>query len=112
MIGLQSAQAALNTFEERRNRPILAARSAWVSAFRKKVKVVPAMTGRLADEFFTPFVALGRVDDIQTGIERAVQQFRDGLFGGVFVADFRAPKAEERNLHVCLAELPRFHSRS
>jgi hypothetical protein len=80
-----------------------------MAALCEKVKVLPAMTDRLADKFFAAFVALGGIDDIQTGIERAVEQAADGLCGSVFVANFRASEAEHGDLHVRLAKLPFFH---
>src|SRR5688572_9766786 len=80
-----------------------------MAAFREKVEVLAAMPDCLADQLFTALIALSRIDDIQPRIERAIQQFRDGLFGGFFVTDFRAPETEDRNLHVRLAELPSFH---
>ena len=52
-----------------------------MAAFREKVEVLAAMANCLADEFFTALIALSRIDDIQPGIQRAVQQFRDGLLG-------------------------------
>jgi hypothetical protein len=80
-----------------------------VAALCEKVEVLAAMADCLADKLFTAFVALGRVDDIQAGIERAVQQAGDRLCGSVFVAYFRASEAKHGNLHIRLAKLPFFH---
>ena len=81
-----------------------------MSALREEVKIVAPMADGLADQFLTRFVALGGVDHVQPGIERAVQQLLDRLCRRAFVADLGSAKAEHRDLHVCLAELPLFHA--
>ena len=46
-----------------------------MTAFGEKIKVFPPIAHCFADQFFTAAVAFACVNDIEPGIERALQQF-------------------------------------
>ena len=71
-IGPEPAQAALDALVDGVGRPIRAALLAvWMADLRKKMEVLAAPTDGVADHFLAVAVALGGVNHIQAGVERA-----------------------------------------
>src|SRR5262249_56340888 len=64
---------------------------------------------RLADQLLAVLVALGGVDDVEAGVQRAVEEPRHRAAAHSLIADLRAPEAEDARFHVRLAELPSLH---
>ena len=79
-------------------------------ALREEIVIVTAFADCFSDEFFAAFVAFARIDNVQAGIERALEQASDCFLGRTFKADFGAAETKHRDLHISLAELPLFHS--
>jgi hypothetical protein len=53
----------------------------------------------LADHLLALLVALGRVDNVETGVEGGVKKFLNGFRGGAVVSDFGSTKTEGGYLH-------------
>jgi len=51
------------------------------------------MIDRGADQLFADVVASSRVDNIESAIERAVEQLFDGARGNILIADFGSAEA-------------------
>jgi hypothetical protein len=58
-----------------------------MTALGEKIKFFSATAHCLSDQLFAVVVTFRGVDHIQTGIERAIQQFSDNFRRRVFVAD-------------------------
>jgi len=109
-IGLKALQAALDTLEDRRLRPVRAAfHSVRMAALGEQVKIAAPFAHRLADQFLAIVITFGGVDDVQPSVERAVQQFGHRLRGRALIADLRSAESDDGNLHVSLSEPPLFH---
>src|SRR5207237_2665228 len=71
--------------------------------------LAPARADGLADQDFAVVVALGRVDHVEAGVERAAEKLRDRARAGALVPDLGAAEAEHADVHVGLAELAMLH---
>ena len=72
-IGLESLQTALNAFQDRRFRPVRAAfYSVWMTALGEEIKFAAPFAHGLTDQLLAVVITLGGVDDVQSGIERAI----------------------------------------
>src|SRR5438105_832271 len=80
-----------------------------MTAFGKKIKFFSSIAHRLSDQLFTVVITFGRVDHVETGVERAVQQLCDRFRRSVLVADLGSSKSEDRDIHVGLSETALFH---
>ena len=68
----QPTEAALDGVKQRLGPPVLLARALGMAALGEEIKVLPPAGDGLADQFLTLQIALGRVDDVQAGIEGTV----------------------------------------
>src|SRR5438067_13462951 len=102
-------QAALDAFQDRARRPILASHTAGMSAFRKEIVIVAPVSDGLADQVLTASIAFPGVDNVEAGIERTFQQASDGFLGRSFKTNLGAAKTKDRYLHVGVSKLALFH---
>ena len=75
MVSAQAFEAARNAHLDQLGRPVCEWQSGGVTAFREEEIVGTAMTDGAADQFFAYVVTGRRINDVQTAIERAVEQF-------------------------------------
>src|SRR5438445_11699520 len=80
-----------------------------MTAFGKEIKFLPSIVHGATDHFLAVVIAFGRINDVQPGIKRTVQQLRDLLVRHIVIADLRSAKSEHTNVHVGLAEASFFH---
>ena len=80
-----------------------------MTAFGKKIKFLATIADRLSDQSLAVVITLRGVDDVETGIERAIQQFGDSLGRRVLIADLRSSKSEDRDVHIGLSKATFFH---
>src|SRR5256885_7152331 len=79
MVRTQPAQTSLNAFQQGITRPIFTSDPARMAAFRKEIVVAPAFADCFSDQFFAAFIAFASVDNIQPGVERALEQASDSF---------------------------------
>src|SRR5262249_11547660 len=108
MIGAEALQTALDALEERLRPPVGAPAGA-VAALSEEVDSTPTAAHRLPDQDLAVVVALGGVDDVQAGIERAAQEARHRGARRVLIADLGAAEAEHAHDHVGVAESSPLH---
>src|SRR2546422_6249308 len=70
---------------------------------------LPIWAERPPNEDLAVLVALGRVDHVQTGIQRAPEESRDRAAAHPLVADLGAAEAEHARDHIRLAEPALLH---
>src|SRR4051812_25987394 len=105
LLRLEPLQTALDAFQDRIARPVRRAlHSSRMPAFREQEIIFSPISNRATDQFFAPVITLRRVDDVESGVERALQQLLDRLDRCFFESNFRAAKPEDADLHVCFAE--------
>jgi hypothetical protein len=110
LVRFQPPQTALNAFQNRGFRPISSlTKTVRMTALGEKIKFFSATAHCLSDQFFAVVVTFRGIDHIQTGIERAIQQFSDSFRRRVFVADLGSSKSEDRDIHVGLSKATLFH---
>jgi hypothetical protein len=76
-------------------------------AFGEKEKLSAPFADGIADRFLAALVALRCVDDVNAGVERAVQDLPDVF--DVFARGARAAKTQYGHIHIRSAEAPLFH---
>ena len=64
-----------------------------------------------ANQLFAGVVTGGGIDDIETGVERAVEQLFDGAHCHILITDFRSAEAENADRESGSAKPPRLHLR-
>ena len=69
-VGLQSQEAAHDAVEQRFFPPILDARPLRMAALGEQEILLAAIADGLPDQLLAGQIALGRVDDIQAGVQR------------------------------------------
>src|SRR6266481_10172447 len=110
MIGLQSAQAALNTLQNGIARPIrCAVHAVRMPAFCEEEKFIAAFAYCPPDHVLAVGIALSGIDRIKAGIECAVQKLIDYLLRSVFVTDLGSAETKHGDVHVGFAKLSFFH---
>src|SRR6266403_2292754 len=80
-----------------------------MTAFGEEIKFLPSIAHGLTDQFLAPVITFGRINNVQPGIKRTVQQLRDLFLRHIVIADLRSAKSEHANVHVGLAEASFFH---
>ena len=108
-IGAQSFQAPLDARQQRGRPPVLDARRVGMTALREQVEILAPVGRGLADQLLTLHVTLGGIDDVESGIEGAVQQVGDRLRRRFLEADLGAAKPQHAHAHVGLTQLTRLH---
>ncbi len=111
-VGLQALQAALDALEQGIRPPILGIRSFGVPALCEEVKLIAPRPHRLADQFFTLQVALGCVDDVESGVECVAEQPGHRVDRGFLESDLGSAETQRAHIHVGLAESSLFHRSS
>src|SRR5207244_2619743 len=110
VVGREAAQAALDAGEERGGPPVLARPAAGVAALGEQVALAPPPADGPADEGLAVLVALGRVNHVEAGVQRAAEEPYDRAAAHALVTDLRAPEAEDARHHVGLAEPAPIHT--
>ena len=110
MVRAQASQASLDAFQQRITRPIFTPDATRMAALGKEIVVAPPFADCFSDEVFAAFIALARVDNIQSGVKRALEQASDSFLRRSFKADLGAAEAKDRYLHIGIPKLPLFHS--
>src|SRR5437870_9233014 len=109
LVRFQPPQTALNAFQNRGFRPISSlTKTVRMTALGEKIKFFSATAHCLSDQLFAVVVTFRGIDHIQTGIERAVQQFSDSFSGRGFLADLESSNPETRAVHAGLPKAPLF----
>jgi hypothetical protein len=98
VVGAQSGEAAGDALLERGRAPVIPPGAFEVTAFGEEEILGSAIRDRLADERLGVAVALGGVDDVETGVERFPQQPPDDARLGALEANLRAAEAEHAHL--------------
>ena len=109
VVGAQALAAALDAGQQRLRPPVGAAPAAGVTALGEQMDVAAAPADGLADQLLAVLVALGRVDDVEAGVERAAEQALHRADAGPLVADLRAAEAEHAGHDVGPAEPATLH---
>ena len=109
VVGLEATQAPLDAGEQRRRAPVRAPPAASMAALGEEVELPPPGAERPPNEDLAVLVALGRVDHVQTGIQRAPEESRDRAAAHPLVADLGAAEAEHARDHIRLAEPALLH---
>jgi hypothetical protein len=109
MIGAQSLQAALDAGQQRCGPPIFDFRVFGMPALGEQVVFLAPAGRRLTDQFLALKVALCGIDDVESGIQSAIQQLGNCLHRCFLKTDLSPAKAQHAYPHVRLAQLPHFH---
>ena len=106
-IRLRAAQTAFDAFQNRIVRPIFAPDPTRMPAFGKKEELVPPLANRFANRFLAALIAFRRIDDVNAGIERAVQYLSN--FFKALACDGGSAKTEHGYVHIRSAKAALFH---
>jgi hypothetical protein len=71
-----------------------------MTTFGKEVVVLAPRAHGCADQLFAGDVALGGVDDVEAGVQRAIQQFLYRGYGDALITNLRPAKAENAGKHI------------
>ena len=80
-----------------------------MATFSEEIVIFAALTHGLADQLLAGGVTLGRIDHVEAGIERFIEQGLGGFNGDAFIAYFRSAEAENAYTHIRFAEFASFH---
>src|SRR5262249_48957592 len=100
VVGLEPLQAPLDAREDRGRPPARSSPSVRVPALSVDIDVLASLGERAPDEALAVVIALGRVDDVQSCVERARDQPRDDTRADVLIADLGAAESEHTYHHV------------
>src|SRR5581483_12216658 len=89
-VRLQALETAGDGVQERGRSPVAGAEALRMPALREEKALATTRPEGAADQRFAVGVALGRVDHVEAGVQRAVQQASDGGRGRGLVADLAA----------------------
>src|SRR5262249_8502273 len=111
-VGPQPLEAALDGLQNARRAPVLVAPAAGMADLREQVELAAAAAHRATDQRLAAGIALRRVDHVQTGVERRVEEPGRDALTYAFVPDLAAAEAERGHVHVGAAETPALHQSS
>jgi hypothetical protein len=109
VVGGEALEAPLDAGQERGGAPVPPAPAAAVAALGEEVELAAPRANGTADELFAVLVALGGVDHVEPGVERAVQEPGDSAPAHALVADLRASESENARHHVGATEPASLH---
>src|SRR5207249_11223312 len=112
VVGLETTQAPLDAGQESGRPPVRSFPAPGVAALGEEVDLTSTGADGAPDEQLAVLVALGRVDHVEPGVERASEEPLDCAAAHALVADLGAAEAEHARDDVGPAEPASFHLRA